>query len=287
MDPTAGDPSEPGKKKSKIRRAWSAYRWFDRVRGWHDWSNWIAGLFQTKAGVVAAVGTTAAVTTAGVVVVHNAIVDRPPPPPIEIAAPKLEPPPAPPPPAPPPEPVKQASNSVIFAIEGKDKAGRRGAFDVVVAQKDFLWVRKSSDDLEKAGKTIPGSDIAKEVFDADIKSGLDAAEGIIAVGTASQEGDAREEKERAGKRAQRTATLVAEAVDAKIPIWTLNLGQYRDPCKDCEAGGTNWQRPFMVIAIKDLEADANLGEALADAMTGKEKLPSPKSYSAFDLAKLR
>ena len=83
------------------------------------------------------------------------------------------------------------------------------------------------------------------------------------------------------------AELVAESVDPKIPIWSLNLGQYREPCKDCETGGTNWQRPFMVIAVKELEQNTNLGEALSDAMTGQSKLPSPKSYSAFELAKFR
>jgi hypothetical protein len=43
----------------------------------------------------------------------------------------------------------------------------------------------------------------------------------------------------------------------------------------------------MVIAVKDLEPGAVLAEALADAMTGKEKLPSPASYSAFELSKIR
>jgi 2-polyprenyl-6-methoxyphenol hydroxylase-like FAD-dependent oxidoreductase len=43
----------------------------------------------------------------------------------------------------------------------------------------------------------------------------------------------------------------------------------------------------MVIAVKDLEDGAVLAEALADAMKGKEQLPSPASYSAFELARIR
>jgi hypothetical protein len=190
-------------------------------------------------------------------------------------------------PQPPPEPVRQTQGTLIFAIEGKDKAGRRGTFDVVVAKKEFLWVRGSSDDIEKEGKIITGTDVASQVLDAESRAGLENAKEIIAVGTASQEGDAKEETERARKRAVRTAELVASGIDAKIPISSLNLGQYREPCKDCETGGTNWQRPFMVIAVKELEDGANLAEALTDAMTGKSKLPSPKSYSAFELTKFR
>ena len=65
------------------------------------------------------------------------------------------------------------------------------------------------------------------------------------------------------------------------------MGQYREPCAICETGGTSWQRPFIVVAVKSLEANTNLGEALSDAMSGQDKLPAPKSYSAFDLGRFR
>src|SRR5262245_9243541 len=201
MTSETGAPDGEPKKKSKIRRTWGYYRWADRVRGWSDWYNWLSGFLQTKAGIATAVGSAAAVTTATVVAVQTVMTEPPPPPPpIETAA--TEPPP-------PAEPVRETRSSVIFAIEGRDKAGRRGAFDVVVAQKEFLWVRKSSDEIEKSGVIVPGADIAGEVFDADIKSGLAEAKEIIAVGTASQEGDAEEETERALKRAERTGEIVA------------------------------------------------------------------------------
>lgn len=272
----AGEP----KKKSKIRRAWSAYGWFNRIREAPDWFQWLASFLQTKAGVAAAVGSAAAVTTATVVVVHNVMVEvPPPPPPVEIVAPE--------PPPPPSEPVRETKSSVIYAIDGRDKAGRRGAFDVVVAQKEFLWVRGSSEEVEKSGTIIPNANITTEVFDAEIKAGLEDAKEIIAVGTASQEGDAKEETERAGKRAQRTAELVATVVASQIPISTLNLGQYRETGKGGAGAATEWQRPFIVIAVKELEPDTNVGEALADAMKGRDKLPSPASYSAFELTRFR
>lgn len=275
---------EPGgedQKKSKIKRAWGYYRWYDRISGWNDWYNWLMSFFKTKAGAAVAIGSTAAVTTATAVVVHNALQTPPPPPPppVEVAAPAPPPPPA-------PEPVRQTQGTLIYAIEGKDKVGRKGTFDVVVAKKEFLWVRKSSEEIEKDGKAIPSADIANQVLDADVKAALGSAREIIAVGTASREGNAREETERAGKRAKKTAEIVSGVAPA-VPIWTLNLGQYHEPGKDGEASGTNWQRPFIVIAVKDLEADSNVGEALADALAGQSKLPAPKSYSAFELTKFR
>ena len=110
---------------------------------------------------------------------------------------------------------------------------------------------------------------------------------MITVGTASQEGNAAEEVARAERRAKQAATLVSGAVAADDADLDANLGQYRDPCTDCETGGTSWQRPFIVIAVKETDPGTNIGEALTDAMSGKEKLPSPASYSAFALTRFR
>jgi hypothetical protein len=156
-----------------------------------------------------------------------------------------------------------------------------------VAKKQFLWVRGSSDQLEKDGRVISGAELESDVLDGEVRNALANAREIIAVGTASQEGNPVEERERAGRRAKTTAGIVAAAVDSAIPVSSLNLGQYRERCPTCEKGGTDWQRPFMVIAVKELEQGTVVGEALADAMTGKDKLPSPASYSAFELTRIR
>jgi hypothetical protein len=269
---------EQFKKTKKIRRVWSLYKWFDRIRNWQDWYNWAATFLQTKAGVAAALGSTAALTTTAIVV-HNAVVDPNAQPfvPTEVA-PLVSVEPA---------PVRQTEGTLVFAIEGHDKAGRRGTFDVVVAKKQVLWVRGSAEDLEKNGRVITADEVTHDVLDQAVRDGLAGAREIIAVGTASQEGDAAAETERAGRRAARTAELVSSAIDPATPVSSLNLGQYREPCPTCNSTGTNWQRPFMVIAVKELEPGTVLGEALADAMTGKETLPSPTSYSAFDLKKIR
>jgi hypothetical protein len=266
------------RKTKKVRRAWSLYRWFDRVRNWQDWYTWLSHLLQTKVGMAAALGTTVAATTAAVVV-HNAVVDPYVAPFVQTESVPLA--------AATPEPVRQTSGTLIFAIEGRDRAGRRATFDVVVAKKQFLWVRGSSDQLEKDGRVISGAELESDVLDGEVRNALANAREIIAVGTASQEGNPAEERERAGRRAKTTAGLVAAAVDSAIPVSSLNLGQYRERCATCEKGGTDWQRPFMVIAVKELEQGTVVGEALADAMTGKDKLPSPASYSAFELTRIR
>lgn len=248
----------------RARQAKSGYDWADRV-------NWILSLFKTKAEVAMAAGSLGVVGVVGGMTAIEAIQNRD----LETGKPAVM------------EKERSTANSTVFTIEGWDKAGRRGLFDVVVANKEFLWVRGSSEELEKDGRVIKGPEIAAAVFDAEVTAALTSAREIIAVGTASQEGAIEDEVARAGRRAKLTADLAAGAVAPGVPISTLNLGQYRELCAACETSGTSWQRPFIVIAAKELDQDTNVGEALADALTGKTKLPSPKSYSVFEVGRVR
>jgi len=249
---------------------WRGYRTYDRGAGWWDRIAWLLGLFKTNAGVAVLVAATGAAATYGAIELHSRYIA---PRGLETAAIEPE--------------VRQTANSTVFAIEGNDKAGRHGAFDVVVLNKSFLWVRGSAEDLEKDGQVLPRAELASAVLDDEVRAALTDTREVNAVGTASQEGVATEEMARAERRAKQTAALIADAIAPGVPIYTLNLGQYRDMCTDCETGGTSWQRPFIVIGVKSADADTNIGEALADAMTGKERLPSPASYSAFDLTRFR
>jgi hypothetical protein len=260
---------EDDKKRRGVLLWWKRYR---RGSSAHSWFNRIAAFFKTKAGIAVAVAATSGAAAVGAVVVKDAMTSAP----VETAAIAA------------PEALERTTRtSTVFAIEGVDKAGKRGSFDVVVLNKSFLWVRGSAEELEKDGKTIPAPELAAAVLDEEVRGALSDAKEVIAVGTASQEGSATEEVDRAQRRAKQAATLVSGAVAQTVPISTLNLGQYRDPCTNCETGGTSWQRPFIVIAVKQLDPGTNVGEALADAMSGKKRLPSPSSYSTFVLSSFR
>jgi hypothetical protein len=277
----SGDTAPPQeKKRSKLKTAWKFYSWGNRIRQAPDWYSWFLSFLQTKAGTAAALGTVAAATTTAAVVSHDLVNEYSP---AGTSPGMIEAPVTPAPQA--AKPLRQTKNTQIYAIEGRDTAGRRGTFDVVVAKKEFLWVRGSSDEIEKDGKAIAANEISAQVFDSEMQAALANARELIAVGTASQEGNAEKETARARRRAERTAEIVTQEVEPAMPVSILNLGQYREPCENCETDGTNWQRPFMLIAVKDLENQTVLGEALADAMSGEAKLPSPKSYSTFDLRK--
>ncbi len=265
MSPDAelsGQSNEDGKKNR--RRIVAAYRWSDRFQ-------WLTSLFRTPAESGLAIVSAGVVGTAAVMTVTDAIESS--------QNRKWAPAPV--------ETSRQTENSTVFEIIGFDKAGRRGVFDVVVLNKEFKWVHASAEDLEQAGRRIPSSELANSVLDSDVRASLAEAREIIAVGTASQEGQAANELERARRRAMRTAELAKASAFEWVPLWALNLGQYRDPCSACETVGTSWQRPFIVVAAKELQDGTVLGEALADAMTGKEKLPSPASYSAFEMTRIR
>jgi hypothetical protein len=175
--------------------------------------------------------------------------------------------------------------TLVFPIEGVDRSGRRALFDVVVLTKNYGWVRGSTTELEKNDRRLSPQEIQNEVLAPQLREGLGSARGLIAVGLASQEGEIEREEQRGGLRAVRTAQWVREALGERIPMWTLNLGRYLEPCVECEDSDTSWQRPFIVIAVRQVEDGTHLSEALADAMSGTINLPSPARYSTFAFAK--
>jgi hypothetical protein len=181
--------------------------------------------------------------------------------------------------------TKWNDRTLVFPIEGVDSKGRSAVFDVVVLTKNYGWIRGSTTELERGDKKLSAEDIESEVLAPQLRQGLGSARELIAVGLASQEGDIDRETQRGGLRAAQIASWVRGAVDPAIPMWTLNLGRYLDPCTECEDGDTSWQRPFIVIAVRQADAGIDIGEALASAMSDKTNLPSPSRYSAFALAR--
>ena len=180
---------------------------------------------------------------------------------------------------------KWNDRTLVFPIEGVDAQGRRALFDVVVLTKNYGWVLGSTSELERGNQKLNARDIDDEVLAPQLREGLGSARELIAVGVASQEGELEREIQRGGMRATRIAQWVRGALGENMPMWTLNLGRYLEPCADCEDAETSWQRPFVVIAVREAEKGANIGEALKNAMSDKENLPSPDRYSTFALAK--
>lgn len=174
-----------------------------------------------------------------------------------------------------------------FVIEGIDEQGRRADFDLIVANKDFTWERGSTERLMREDKVLARADLDRLILDEHVRARLKQAKQIIAVGTASQEGDSQQELFRAGKRAEQTAQWIMPLVGKDMPVWTLNLGQYTDPCDTCDTAETNWQRPFLVIAVRRAAWGVNLGEALADALSSASNLPSTDRYSTYALTRYR
>ena len=175
--------------------------------------------------------------------------------------------------------------TLVFPIDGTDKSGHHALFDVVVLTKTYGWVKGSTSELERGDTKLSAEAIENEVLAPQLRKGLGSARELIAVGLASQEGELDREVQRGGLRASRIAEWVSGAVDHSIPMSTLNLGRYLDPCNDCEDADTSWQRPFIVMAVRQADAGTNIGEALSAAMSDKENLPSPSRYSTFALAR--
>ncbi len=262
MTDTADTASDDDSGKTR-RRAWGLYSWGSRA-------HWISTLFATRADVAVTLGALGLIGGVAATTVTDAVT-RP-----DRAAGRTA-----------AIAQRAGDNAILFGIDGRDEAGLRGAFDLVVLDKRFDWVRGSTSEIVKDGATLSDKDIAASVLTPEVRQSLARAKEVIAVGTASHEGDIVAEIHRAGLRAKQTADWIAAAVPASVPIHTLNLGQYRDACTDCETADTSWQRPFIIVTVRSKDDGADIGQALAAAMSDKSNLPSLSAYSTFGLARHR
>lgn len=261
------------RERGKVRRAYGWYQWYSRF-------NWLRRAwiffwdFKTGADVVAAVAALGVVGTAAGMATYDAV-DYRQRVAAEIAAKKRH-----------ITTKRWSDNSSVYSVVGRDAAGRKAWFDMLVWDKDFTWVRGSWEELEHKGQQLPEAAVQAKVFTRDVRNGLAQSAEFIAVGIASSEGDPIAERERAARRAATSARWLAAAMGDGVPITLLNLGQHRRRCDGCDTTNTNWQRPFMVIGVRKKQSGVVMHEALLDAFTGKSNLPAPESYSAFTLSPL-
>jgi len=183
--------------------------------------------------------------------------------------------------------TERKGDTVVFPIQGVDAQGRKAAFDVLILTKDYNWVKGSTTEVVKGQQTLAEAELLAAIFLPEVRDVLTKASDVIAVGAASSEGQSEAEIARADARSKVSAGWLATVVAPETPIWTLNLGQYQTCSTVVEAGDTSFQRPLILVGVNSKDADANLSEALANAIGGKSNLPSRDCYSRFDFNRNR
>ena len=180
--------------------------------------------------------------------------------------------------------TSRVGNSVLFPVEGRDKAGKLAKFDIVQTLQNLAWVRGSGDQVAKDELPIPPTALGNELFGLEVQAGLKPSSQLIAVGLASHEGGVAGEEARATQRGNTAKGWISSAIGAGKTVSILNLGQFSAGCAGLREANTSWERPFVMIGVRSTEAGVNLVEALGDALNGKTNLPSTDCYSKFNLS---
>lgn len=139
-------------------------------------------------------------------------------------------------------------------------------FDVFALTKEYQWEPKTTKVVS------PGGGLA------DMRSKLESLLGqygrryhdLIAVGTASCEGEEEEELVRARDRADQLTDWLRDALtqigdDRERHLYSLNLGRFNERCSGPVTDATGNQRRVIVIAVKDRRPDMDL-DAMRQAL---------------------
>jgi hypothetical protein len=150
----------------------------------------------------------------------------------------------------------------VIVRNAQDQAGHRASFRVLLFTDEFRWRLSSYESLEQ---------LEEPAFTPEMKNVLNRAKEIIAVGASSEEivpglsGEAgrKREEARAGRRAERIAMWVRQAISSPIPVRKLNVGHHM-PTKGFKE--TSDQRRVVIILVLEREEGTNVDQALRAAM---------------------
>lgn len=170
------------------------------------------------------------------------------------------------------------SNVISQEIVGQDTAGRLAVFDILLLEKGVNWPYGSDKDLEHQGSPF-GPELLKET----VRTRLSNARSVVAIGTASWEGDRKSQERLALKRAVEIATRLREIVPAHVEIWLLNLGQNTVTLPSTRPEETGSQRPALIAGVIDADDCVDLKDALHSALEQASSIRL-NDYSLFDLS---
>lgn len=164
---------------------------------------------------------------------------------------------------------------------------KKAKFRIAIVTQEYRWKFESSDSIETGLVKNELPELLENL------KGFDNMIGLIAVGTASQEGNMNQEVLRADKRADNIVAVFrqTELADEK-EIYKLNLGQYLQKEPSTSIDETSVQRRLIIIGIRQRDKSMNfeeMGEALKNALqkSSLKYTVETKSYSNFDFKDMK
>lgn len=164
---------------------------------------------------------------------------------------------------------------------------KKAKFRIAIVTQEYRWKFESSDSIETG---LVKTELPELL---DNLKGFDDMIGLIAVGTASHEGNANQEISRADKRADNIVSVFRQTdLASKKEIYKLNLGQYLKEQPSATIEETSIQRRLIIIGISERDKKMSfdeMREALKNALQ-KSSLKytlETKSYSNFDFKDMK
>jgi len=181
------------------------------------------------------------------------------------------------------EPTEPPENNPYF----NEPIRTEGVVFHVLAQS-CRWDLGSKTDIICNGIRFAGPDLIKAHLPTSLANQLDKGADLVSIGAASFEGDLGEEKARARDRAIAMAQWIAEQREIKGSVWIINMGKFRDGCRDCPRGDTSAQRLVVLATIghrDDADAVRSLVrlELASEAGRAGSLIPHPDNYTHFEI----
>ncbi|MDO8793630.1 MAG: hypothetical protein Q7J25_03325 [Vicinamibacterales bacterium] len=142
---------------------------------------------------------------------------------------------------------------VSTQVTAVDGAGKSATYRIIALSNTFFWKRRETTIVvDSDGRNVL---LESYLASSGVSAQLNAATDLIAVGTASCEGGAEVENDRAMARADNLSAWLRKVMLPTVEhLFALNLGQY---ITDCSRDQNDRQRVVLIVAVVDKQPAAS------------------------------
>lgn len=169
-----------------------------------------------------------------------------------------------------------------IGFEGRDKQDKPVQMELLVLSDEYFWIFGGLSITDRNGLHL---DLREHLASASMKNILEKSQGVVCIGTASEEGNRRLEEIRAAERADLLSHWIIDTQPDINTVYALGLGQYqkRDVPETEKAPSSEEQRRIILINIISNPENADLSTAIRNGLDSLKPLPFKlQRFSTFD-----
>jgi hypothetical protein len=180
--------------------------------------------------------------------------------------------------------AKQPIAVNVYVDVGKDDRGQSVMFETTIISQECHWQCSSSSQVRLNDDNVEFLGVLQS---PGLQSRFNHLQDVIAIGAASEEGEAENQGRLADARAAQMVHWLRQTVtEVTVSFWTLSIGKHLGVSGSCGLR-TDSQRSLVIVGVLDKDPNAVLEQALRRKLQNDSDMPFRiAEYQKFELKRV-